>query len=129
MGFARLLAKRSTCARDAVGCVVTDAAMLQVLGLGYNGNARGLPNCCDSDAPGACGCLHAELNALLKAPGALPGKILFTTRAPCPTCAKMIVNAGIALVWYLDEYRDAAGLGILRSAGVAARRMALWEPS
>lgn len=124
MEFARLLAERSTCERLAVGAVVTDASMLQVLGIGYNGSARGLPNHCeDPNAPGACGCVHAEANALLKAPGALPHKKLFTTASPCVACAKLILNGGIDEVYYTTPFRDPRGDDLLRSAGIALIRL------
>src|SRR5690349_23838660 len=69
MRMAEELAKRSTCARLQVGTVVTDQVLENVLAIGYNGNARGLPNRCDSAVPGSCGCIHSEMNALVKAPG------------------------------------------------------------
>jgi len=69
MRMAEELAKRSTCARLQVGTVVTDQTLENVLAIGYNGNARGLPNRCDSAVPGSCGCIHSEMNALVKAPG------------------------------------------------------------
>src|SRR5712692_590657 len=56
MRMAEELAKRSTCARLQVGTVITTHDLTQVLGIGYNGNARGLPNRCDTTTPGACGC-------------------------------------------------------------------------
>jgi deoxycytidylate deaminase len=62
MRMAEELAKRSTCARLQVGTVITDRTLEHVLGLGYNGNARGFPNECDTDTPGACGCIHSEQN-------------------------------------------------------------------
>ena len=60
MRMAEELAKRSTCARLQVGTVVTDQRLENVLAIGYNGNARGLPNKCDSTVPGSCGCIHSE---------------------------------------------------------------------
>jgi dCMP deaminase len=124
--FAELLARRSTCGRLSVGAVVTDEAMLQVLGIGYNGNARGLPNQCDDvTATGSCGCLHAEINALLKAPGALPNKTLFTSHSPCAGCAKAILNAGVARVVYRQLYRSPSGVQLLVSSGVEM----LWIPA
>ncbi|MEX0842906.1 MAG: hypothetical protein WD120_01025, partial [Gemmatimonadota bacterium] len=53
MRMAEELAKRSTCRRLAVGTVITDADLENVVGIGYNGNARGFPNDCDSPTPGA----------------------------------------------------------------------------
>ena len=58
--MAEELAKRSTCTRLRVGTVLTDAELENVVAIGYNGNARGFPNRCDSTTPGACGCIHSE---------------------------------------------------------------------
>ena len=66
MRFACDLARRSTCSRLQVGCVVVAEDFSRVFGIGYNGNARGFSNTCDRTEPGNCGCLHAEDNALLK---------------------------------------------------------------
>src|ERR671936_1800090 len=96
MRMAEQLAKRSTCERKRVGAVITTGDLTQVLGIGYNGNARGLPNRCDSSEPGRCGCLHSEANALIKAGAGTPGKIAFVTLSPCLMCAKMIVNSNVA---------------------------------
>ena len=71
MRMAEELAKRSTCSRLQVGTVLTDPSLENVVAIGYNGNARGFPNRCDSDEPGRCGCIHSEMNAVVKAPGEL----------------------------------------------------------
>jgi deoxycytidylate deaminase len=89
MRMAENLAKRSTCARLQVGTVVTDAKLENVLAIGYNGNAKGLPNQCDSTVPGNCGCIHSEVNALVKASGAIKDKVAFVTNSPCVMCAKL----------------------------------------
>ena len=127
MRMAEELAKRSTCARNQVGTVITTADLTQVLGIGYNGNARGLPNRCDGTEPGRCGCIHSEANALLKAGAATPGKVLFVTVSPCAMCAKMIANANVDRVYYRLGYRDPAGVEILRRAGLEAIRYDRWR--
>lgn len=128
--FAEHLADRSTCKRLQVGAVVTDQDLLQVLGIGYNGNASGLANTCDSDVPGECGCLHAEINALLKAPGVLPGKHLFVSSSPCVACAKAAINARVACVFFRETYRNPTGLEVLQRAGVQVKHLPVgwWEP-
>ena len=118
MRMAEELAKRSTCARLQVGTVITTPDLTQVLGIGYNGNARGLPNRCDATTPGACGCLHSEQNALIKAGAQLPGKVMFVSASPCVMCAKMAINANVARVYYRRAYRDPSGLDVLREGGV-----------
>lgn len=128
--FARLTASRSTCRRNKVGAIITDLEMLSVLAYGYNGNARGLPNECDRpEDPGGCGCIHAEANALIKAPGLTP-KLLFTSVAPCLACAKLAVNAFVERVTFTDAYRTTAGIALLMAAGVEVVQLdAIGRPS
>lgn len=127
MRMAEELAKRSTCARNQVGSVITSADLTQVLGIGYNGNARGLPNRCDTTEPGSCGCVHSEANALLKAGAQTPGKRMFVTVSPCVMCAKMIVNANVERVYYRRSYRLASGIEVLQEAGIEVEQYDRWQ--
>jgi dCMP deaminase len=127
MRMAEELAKRSTCARLQVGSLITTGDLTQVLGIGYNGNARGLPNRCDSSEPGACGCLHSEQNCLIKAGAQTPGKVMFVSASPCVMCAKMIINTNVTRVYYREAYRDPAGLDVLRQGGVEVIHYNRWH--
>ena len=127
MRMAEELAKRSTCARSQVGSVIASGDLTQVLGIGYNGNARGLPNACDGTEPGRCGCIHSEANALIKAGAQIRDKVMFVTMSPCVMCAKMVVNSNVARVYYRSAYRDGAGLEVLRQGGVEALRYDCWR--
>ncbi|NIS63980.1 MAG: hypothetical protein GTO05_02310, partial [Gemmatimonadales bacterium] len=127
MRMAEDLAKRSTCVRLQVGTVVTDAQLQNVLGIGYNGNARGLPNQCDSSVPGQCGCIHSEVNALIKAPGSVRDKVVFVTNSPCVMCAKLIINSGVTHLFYRKAYRDPTGLEVLQQAGIETIEYDRWQ--
>jgi dCMP deaminase len=127
MRMAEELAKRSTCARLQVGSVIASGDLTTVLGIGYNGNARGLPNKCDSTEPGSCGCIHGELNSLVKAGAQLPGKVMFVSASPCVMCAKSIINCNVTTVYYRDPYRDPAGLDVLRQGGVEVIHYDRWR--
>jgi len=127
MRMAEELAKRSTCARLQVGTVITDARLEHVLSIGYNGNVRGFPNRCDSDEAGRCGCIHSEMNALVKAPGDLRDKVAFITASPCVMCAKLVVQAHVSHVYYRESYRDPGGLEVLDRAGVVTVQYARWR--
>ncbi len=119
MRFAVDLAQRSTCDRTKVGAVITTDDFTQVLAIGYNGNARGMPNECDTDEPGACGCVHAESNAIAKCGGGPNrSKVLFVTLSPCVLCAKLVVNSGFRRVYYHTQYRSLDGLEVLDKCGV-----------
>ena len=127
MRMAEELAKRSTCARLQVGTVITDASLEQVVAIGYNGNVRGFPNRCDSDEAGSCGCIHSEMNALVKSPGDMPDKVAFVTASPCVMCAKLMVQANVTYVYYRNPYRDPAGLDVLTRAGLVVVHYTRWQ--
>jgi len=129
MRMAEELAKRSSCHRLSVGTVITDASLENVVAIGYNGNARGFPNRCDSTTPGGCGCIHSEMNALVKAPGGMPDKVVFVTASPCVMCAKLMVQARVSHVYYRTPYRRAEGLGVLAEGGVEVVRYVRWRDS
>lgn len=126
MRMAEELAKRSTCVRLQVGTVVTDAMLENVVAIGYNGNARGLPNRCDSTVPGNCGCIHSEVNALVKASGGMRDKVVFVTDGPCVMCAKLMINSGVSHVFYRRPYRDPSGVELLAAAGVTPVQYDRW---
>ena len=68
--------------------------------------------------PGSCGCIHSEVNALVKAPGATRDKVVFVTDSPCVMCAKLMINSGVSHVFYRRPYRDPSGIELLTMAGV-----------
>src|SRR5713101_4916521 len=72
-------------------------------------------------------CIHSEQNALIKAGAQLPGKVMFVSASPCVMCAKMIINANVARVYYREAYRDPAGLNVLRQAGVETIHYDRWR--
>ncbi len=119
MDLAKSIARRSTCNRLQVGCVITSRNNERVLAIGYNGGPKGLHNECISNEPGKCGHLHAEINALIKLDSTNPTpKVLYVTDLPCYSCAVAIVNAGISKVVYDRDYRMKDGLELLRQAGI-----------
>jgi dCMP deaminase len=127
MRMAEELSKRSTCARLQVGTVITDGALEHVVALGYNGNARGFPNQCDTETPGACGCIHSEQNAVVKSDGHLRAKVAFVTASPCVMCAKLLIQANVTHVFYREPYRKPDGLNTLRAGGVQTIHYVHWK--
>lgn len=118
MQLAKNLSQRSLDPRLKVGCVITDEHYERVLGLGFNGGARGQSDLPESDIPGASQLIHAEVNALIKCDNTVQNKVVFLTHAPCKICAKMLVNARVKEVYYNEIYRDVTGLEILKNANV-----------
>src|SRR2546422_172312 len=65
-----------------------------------------------------CGCIHSEMNALVKAPGNATDKVVFISASPCVMCAKLIINSGVTHVFYRKAYRDPSGIEVLQQGGV-----------
>lgn len=110
----------STCRRLRVGCVVITPKMTEVLAVGYNGPPAGIDNLsCDQSAVGACGCVHAEANAVIKMGRVDEPATMIVTTSPCRHCAGVIINSRkIGRVIYDSEYRLGDGAVALRAAGV-----------
>lgn len=104
---AEVLAKRSTCTRAHVGCVITKSN--RIIATGYNGAVHGHLHCTDvgclTNEQGRCiRCIHAEQNALLHAKEDLTGAIAYVTHEPCEACTKLLNQAGIKEVIFLKSY-------------------------
>lgn len=119
--FAKDLAALSKCEERKVAAVITDKNLSQVYSIGLNGGPKGLVDCmCKID--GKYGCIHAEMNALIKCRSNDPDKVMFVTLSPCKQCAAAIINApgGFSTVYYLEEWKDSTGISLLKSAGINA---------
>ena len=130
MSFAQLISRRSTCKRLQVGTVITTTDYRKVLAVGYNGNASGLPNSCDRDEPGNCGCLHSEENAAINcdSPRQIE-KYVFVTHLPCVACAKRLINLGnVRMVVYGDSYRSQDALDLFAAVGIEVRQHRVATP-
>lgn len=112
MELAFTAAKRSTCTRRQVGCVlVLDK---HILATGYNGSLKGAKHCSDVGCliqDGVCArTVHAEINAICQAAksgAAIKKAQCYVTCKPCYNCFKALANAGIEEVYYQQEYHTA----------------------
>jgi dCMP deaminase len=121
MHMAMTLARRSTCSRRRVGCVITSSCYRYVYGVGYNGNASGMSDKCDRpEEQSNCGCLHAEENAVINCQiGRDVEKYVYTTVFPCVMCAKRLVNlGGVSRIFYKSKYHNQDSLEILSAANI-----------
>ncbi len=125
MNLAKSLAQRSTCHRLCVGTVITSTDYRKVLAVGYNGNATGLPNQCDREEPGNCGCLHSEENAVINCDSPRHvEKIVFVTHLPCVQCAKRLINLGnVKAIYYDQDYRIKDSVHVLASVGIRVEKL------
>lgn len=117
--LARMIAERSTCVHRKVGALIVKDK--RILATGYNQPPSGFPHCdqigCirdDLKIPSGknqeiCYGLHAEQNALMQAAKfgiSTEGATIYVTHKPCSVCARLIINAGIKRVVYIEGYPD-----------------------
>ena len=125
LGIAKAVAQRSPCLKRHYGCIIVKND--EIIATGYNGNPRGIDNCCDRgecrrmNLPhntgdySDCFSVHAEQNAMLSAARKdMIGSVMYlyceeyylksdgfyevTSPCPCTICERMIINAGISKV-------------------------------
>ena len=124
-------AKLSSAIKLQVGCVIVKDN--RILSVGYNGTPSGWDNECEELIKWPNGdikflttkpeVLHAEANALMKlcqSTESSKGATLFVTHTPCIECAKLIYQAGISQVYYINQYDATKGCGqeFLEKAGI-----------
>lgn len=127
MQIAHVVANRGTCSRAQVGAVIARDG--RILVTGYNGPPAGMPHCTDPlgcsvlDRAASGGCVravHAEANAIAYAARhgiSTEGADLYCTHLPCLKCAELIINSGLARVFYHSDYRVKEGEVLIRDAG------------
>jgi dCMP deaminase len=137
MDITSLVAKRATCLRRAVGAVIVKDK--RILATGYNGAPSGVRHCAEVGClrerlnvesgmrHELCRGIHAEQNAIIQAAlhgVSVKGADLFCTNQPCSICAKMIINAGIAKIYYRSGYADDLAREMLAEARIELIRIA-----
>ncbi len=131
VAITRQVATRSTCLRRKVGAIIVKDK--RILTTGYNGAPKGVKNSLEigtclreelgvpsGERQEICRGLHAEQNAILQAAYhgvSIKGAVMYCTTQPCITCSKMIINAGIVKIYYLEDYPDPLAIQILDEAG------------
>ena len=128
---AQLCAKNSYAVKLQVGAIIVKDG--QIMSDGFNGTPCGFENKCEvKSIDGSLHTLsyvfHAESNAILKcAKYGRPtnGSTLYITHSPCIECAKLIIQAGIIRVVYLEDYRKAEGLELLKKVGINVEKFEL----
>ena len=141
MDITSLVAKRATCLRRAVGAVIVKDK--RILATGYNGAPSGVRHCAEVGClrerlnvqsgmrHELCRGIHAEQNAIIQAAlhgVSVKGADLFCTNQPCSICAKMIINAGIAKIYYRSGYADELARDMLAEAAIDMIQIVGSEP-
>ena len=124
--MAREWGNLSYCERRKVGALIVKDRM--IISDGYNGTPTGMENICeDEENYTKWYVLHAEANAIMKVASSTQscsGATLYVTLSPCKDCSKLIYQAGIVRVVYIDQYKYTTGIDFLKDAGVEVVQIA-----
>jgi dCMP deaminase len=109
----RTLSGYSRANRARVGCVIWHVPSRRIISMGYNGTPEGMDNTMEMNGTTLPEVVHAEMNALKKLSWyerwvLLKDSALFVTHTPCMNCATEIVSTRIPVVYYLENYGNAA---------------------
>lgn len=111
MAVAELTAKRGTCNRLQVGCVLVDDTN-RIAAVGYNSSISGQPHCMDTEClmyAGHCiRCPHAEVAAIANLTQRYSWLACYVTHKPCYHCFKSLIANGVAKIYYRLDYEDEA---------------------
>ena len=122
-------AQLSYCKRKQVGALIVKDRM--IISDGYNGTPMGFENCCeDEEGKTHWYVLHAEANAILKLAASTQsakGATLYLTLSPCKECSKLILQAGITRLVYINEYSDDDGISFLRGHNIEIEQISNCE--
>jgi len=133
MGIVDATAKRATCDRGRTAVVIVKDK--RIVSTGYVGSPIGLPHCDEvghlmkkvthEDGTESQHCMrtnHAEVNAIAMSARngiAIDGGTLYCKLAPCYTCAKMLINAGIKRVVCQKRYHaDKQSMEMFKAAKI-----------
>ena len=120
-------AKLSHCKRRKVGALIVKDGM--IISDGFNGTPTGFENFCEDDEGYTKWyVLHAEANAILKvakSTNSCKNATLYLTMSPCKECAKLIHQAGIKRLVFINKYKDISGLNFLKKAGIEINQINL----
>ena len=118
--MANVWAQLSYCKRKQVGALIVKDRM--IISDGYNGTPSGFENSSENEAGETHWfVLHAEANAILKlatSTQSAKDATLYLTLSPCKECSKLILQAGIKKLVYVDDYKDNDGIEFLKNHGI-----------
>ena len=103
----QVTAKRSTCKRLHVGCLLVREN--RIISQGYNGYLPGCPHEQKMRDGHEIGTVHAEQNAVTDcAKRGVSSKdcTAYITHYPCMNCMKVLCAAGIKEIFYIEDYKN-----------------------
>lgn len=126
--LADTVAKRGTCVRREVGCVLADYSGF-CISTGYNAVPSGITHCTSTPCAGAfaksgeslnlCCADHAEMVALAKCRDVSQVKTIYCTCSPCIECTRRLLNTSATRIVFGEVYPHPEAKDIWEASGRA----------
>ena len=103
----QVTAERSSCERLQVGCVLVKDN--RIISQGYNGFLSNHPHTSIVIDNHEIATIHAEQNAIVdcaKRGVSCNNSIAYITHFPCINCLKLLIQAGIKKIYYINDYKN-----------------------
>lgn len=107
ISIAELAARRSSCERLHVGCVIVKDN--RIISTGYNGHIEKLPHTSIVINDHEQNTVHAEVNAIsqcAKLGISSNDTKIYITHYPCINCTKLLLSSGIKKIYYINDYKN-----------------------
>lgn len=129
------ISKQANCIKGQVGALLVKEN--KIIALGNNSVPNGINPCTEDtcirkklklksgENQELCFVVHAEQNALLYALNNninVKNSTLYVTKSPCIICTKLLINAGIKEIIYLQEYPDKYSFKLLDEAKIKYKK-------
>lgn len=129
------ISKQANCIKGKVGALIVKEN--NIIASGNNSVPNGITPCTEKtcirkklklksgENQELCFVVHAEQNALLYALNNninVKNSTLYVTKSPCIICTKLLINAGIKEIIYLQEYPDKYAFKLLDEAKIKYRK-------
>ena len=133
--YVKELSLSANCIKGKVGAIIVKDDI--IISQGVNSVPNGISPCTEDtcirkklrlksgENQELCFVVHAEQNALLDAldkKSDVRDSILYVTKQPCIICAKMLINAGIKKIVYLNPYPDKYSEKMLKEAEIELKQ-------
>lgn len=139
MNMAHNLATKSHCLRRKVAAILVSSDGQQIITaindpLPYStkcieeGCIREMKHIKSGTAPEACRCVHCETSLICQCARlgvSTLNATVYTTLQPCISCAKVLIDAGVARIIYSECYPDKEALRLLKEMNIQVDQLRL----
>lgn len=129
MNIAKEIATLSHATKAKVGSIIVGPDK-NIIGYGFNGTPAGFDNKAEHEVDGKLKTkpevIHSESNSIAKLARSTQSSkdsVMYVTLSPCLQCSKLIAQAGITTLVYMEDWKDSTGLEFLKKCNITVKKL------